>query len=288
MEARRFSPRTRLDAARVVNAYIAGWPYSRPIGEGLLRNWEKTGRIQPDNMWICYRDGNPAAFLHGEHRDMETAVAYMLAVVPGAEREAGWLLAEFEASARAAGMRRLIGPNHSGGAFYGGYVLGLEPFHPHWSTAVTDLFLRAGFRITNPAVMLSRRLDAAVRVECPPAGYEIARLAPGEEFEAVAFGYHAMFRGEEVARCCARLYPHLESPCGGIVGQIGPVRTDEEHRGRGLARIMTTMCARDLRAMGASEALVTTSLENFPALRAYERAGFSRKHFLMEWSKTLQ
>jgi ribosomal protein S18 acetylase RimI-like enzyme len=51
---------------------------------------------------------------------------------------------------------------------------------------------------------------------------------------------------------------------------------------------MTTMCARDLRAMGASEALVTTSLENFPALRAYERAGFSRKHFLMEWSKTLQ
>jgi ribosomal protein S18 acetylase RimI-like enzyme len=55
-----------------------------------------------------------------------------------------------------------------------------------------------------------------------------------------------------------------------------------------LARIMSQMCLRDLQAMGASEVLIATGLDNQPALRAYEKAGFKRRYNINEWSKSLE
>ena len=71
------------------------------------------------------------------------------------------------------------------------------------------------------------------------------------------------------------------------MGQIGHVGTDAEHRGKGLSRVMVQMCLMRLREWGASEALIATGLDNFPALRSYENAGFERRYNTNEWSKTL-
>ena len=38
----------------------------------------------------------------------------------------------------------------------------------------------------------------------------------------------------------------------------------------------------------AAGLLIATGLDNEPALRAYERCGFQRRHFIMEWSKLLK
>jgi len=38
---------------------------------------------------------------------------------------------------------------------------------------------------------------------------------------------------------------------------------------------------------GAAQVLISTGLENTPALRAYERAGFVRRHNQNEWQKVL-
>ena len=63
--------------------------------------------------------------------------------------------------------------------------------------------------------------------------------------------------------------------------------TDEAHRGKGLARVMTQMCLRTMQEWGGAEVLLSTGLNNVPALRAYERAGFERRHHACEWTKTL-
>lgn len=34
--------------------------------------------------------------------------------------------------------------------------------------------------------------------------------------------------------------------------------------------------------------LIATGLDNKPALRAYERCGFQRHHFIMEWHRLLR
>ena len=75
---------------------------------------------------------------------------------------------------------------------------------------------------------------------------------------------------------------------GGPVGQIGNVSTEADHRGRGLARIMVKKCLQDLREMGAAETLIATSLDNFPALKSYENAGFERRYNINHWVKNLK
>jgi len=283
---RTFSPETEPDVISVVNAYTAGWPYCQPLGPELIAHWRTLGpAFQPDRMRIASRDGEPRAFAHGE-LDGDCHYVHLLAMVPGAIEEGVELLRAAEQQARAAGATRLCGPTCVSGKFYGGYVLGLEPYHPHWGTAATEAFVQVGFRITqSEALMIASR--APVSEVQIPRGYELVETPCAPEFEAVAFRYAALYDGREVAVCGGRLYPSLPAPSGGTIGQVGPVDTDEAHRNRGLATALVTLTLDRLWHWGAVEALVSTGLENGPALRAYEKAGFRRRHNLNEWSKEL-
>lgn len=93
--------------------------------------------------------------------------------------------------------------------------------------------------------------------------------------------------GRQVSKCGARQYPKLLVADGRPIGQIGYVGTEEAHRGRGLATLMTAMCLKRLFRTGAGEVLISTGLDNPAALRAYEKAGFRRRHYVTEWTKAL-
>lgn len=288
LKAKPLSAETAGDALAVANAFLAGWPYTRPLEAGLLESWAALPGYQPERMLIGYRDGRPRAFLHGEACDGGTWAVHLLAAAPGAAEEAAWLLDRFEAEARAAGAARLVSAHWASGRFYGGHVLGLEPYLPHWAADGVAAYVRAGFRISLPGVILAREMTEEVAVEEFPAGYACRPIYVPDEGAVRPFGYAAYCQGAPVARCAARLYPGLAAPGGGPVAQLGPVATDEPHRGRGLARRLVQACLRDLRQRGASECLIATGLDNAPALRAYARAGFQRRHFIAEWEKVLR
>jgi GNAT superfamily N-acetyltransferase len=285
---RTFGPDTEADAVRLINGYTAGWPYCRPVDAALLEYWRTLGpAVQPAHMLIAYRDGVPRAFLHGE-RERDCHLVHLLAIAPGALEEGVWLLARAEEQARAAGARWLCGPTCRSNRFYGGYVLGLEPYHPHWAVEVTEAFVRAGYHMTEQEALMVADLACGVPEPAMPEGYEIAEAPCEVGFGARAFRLVARRGSEEVAFCGAHFYPKLRSPRGGPVGQIGPVGTEEPHRGRGLATALVKLALRRLQQWGAAEALISTGLENYPALRAYEKAGFVRRHNQNEWQKPLR
>ncbi len=282
-----FSAETERDAMSIINAYVTGWPYSRPVDSDLVAHWKTLGAIyQPANILVVYRDGAPRALLHGE-RDGKQHNIHLLAMFPGAVSEGVWLLKEVEKECRREGVERLSGPFHRSGLFYGGYVCGREPYHPHWATDATDAYVRAGFRISHPAVIMITDLGRTIESEKAPGGYEILEGGAEPEFKARVFRYLAQHEGKEVATSVARLYPDLKAPGGGTVGQIGFVGTIDAHRGKGLARILVKHCLERLKEWGASEALIATGFDNHPALKAYEKAGFQRRYNINEWSKKL-
>ncbi|MHB0939496.1 MAG: GNAT family N-acetyltransferase [Armatimonadota bacterium] len=283
---REFGPETEADAVALINAYIDGWPYCRPIDGPLLAHWRTLGSLlQPRHMLLAYADGVPRAFLHGELRP-NYGFIHLLATAPGAVEEGTRLVREFEARAALTGKRELSGPSWSAALFYAGYILGREPCQPHWATDTTQVFVRNGYRIGTPAVLMKADLAREVELEPLPAGYRLDEVEFPAEFDAQPFCYIARYQGEQVALAGARIYPHQASPDGGIIGQVGHVNTQDAHRCQGLARILTKHCLHRLREMGAAESLLATSLDNFPALAAYERAGFVRWEMMPVWSKT--
>jgi len=287
LDIRTFDEMTANDAVAVINAYTANWPYTRAINNGLLAHWRSQGeRYQPRHMLIAYADGQPQAFLHGE-RAGKVHFINVLAMCPGAVDAATVLLQHMEMQARAEGMQRLVSPCWRANAFYGGYLCGCEPYHPHWAIDGTEAYVRAGFHISHPAVILIRDMAQPVAIGALPEGYLLSEAETGEEYEAAAFRYVAMHDGVEAATCTARLYPQLLSPHGGAVGQLGFVGTNEAHRGKGLAKVLVNHSLQRLTDMGAAETLIATGLENYPALRAYEACGFRRRYNINEWSKYL-
>lgn len=288
LTVRPFGDAVQLDAIRTINAYLANWPYARLVDESLITHWKGLPAFQPENFLIAYRSGVACACAHGELAEERRQMnVHLLAVMPGAVTDAVRLLQCLEEKARAKGLERLVGPHWAAAAFYGGYMLGREPYHPHWAIVGTEAYVRAGFFISLFGALMVRDLAREVVVDEAPAGYDIVEAMNCEEYDARAFGFLAHWQGERVAHCYARLYPHLQAARNGTVGQVGDVRTAEAHRGRGLARVMTQMCLARLKAWGATEVLIATRLDNAPALRAYERAGFERRHFIAEWSKQL-
>lgn len=282
-----FSAKREADVLQVVNTYIRTWPYSRPLGPRLLAHWTTLGkRYQPDHMLIAYGNGIAQAFAHGEQQD-DVHNLHLLAATPDGSREAALLLQAVEEQARSNGAQRLYGPRCAAQTFYGGYVLGAEPYHPHWATVVTDLYVQAGFAMTQCDVLMSAEPPASAVEAAGPPGYELVETTATPEFGARTFCFAAMADGLEVSTCTGRLYPRLRNAFGGAVGQLGPVGTHEAHRGRGLASALVRVSLGRLWEWGAGEALVSTGLENDPALRVYEKAGFRRRHSISEWSKAL-
>jgi ribosomal protein S18 acetylase RimI-like enzyme len=271
----------------LVNAFIAGWPYSRPIDEELVRHWSTLKTFQPEHMFTAWRDGEPRAFLHGEITG-DTGSIMILAVGPEDVEDGVWLLGQWERVLAEKGVKESRGPGWRSGPFYAGFVIGQEPYLPSWAGGAIESFVRAGHRLGLTAVVMVRDLSEPVEQDGTPPSYAIVEVTRAAEYEARAFGYHAMREDRLAAHCYARLYPKLLSPAGKPVGQIGDVGTEPEHRNQGLARAMVQMSLRRLAEMGAGEALIATGLDNFPALRAYERAGFQRRHLITEWLKDMR
>ncbi len=190
----------------------------------------------------------------------------------------------FEKYVRNAGCKQIAGPCWRAAAFYGGYILGNEPYHPHWATDATNAYLRSGFGVSHQALLL-RNLLEKVTLDPVHDMYELVEVSPSPEVDAVTFGYHAMYNSEKAAHCYARWYPNLLSPGGGMTGQIGHVTTDSAHRSKGLARTMVQRSLERMKEAGVSDVLIATGLANIPALKCYERAGFQRCSYIMEWSK---
>lgn len=287
-----FDPERSADLIETINAATADWPNCCPINADLLTYWQNSRHeYRPKSILMHYTGDRCMGILHGEQHS-DTAHIHLLALRPDPDAaETGLaLVREWERLARQRHLNRIVSPTWRASLFYCGYILGNEPYHPHWATAATDAYLRSGFRISHPALILTCDLP---RQECvaerPPAGYEIIEVTPPAEHAAQPFGFHAMHNGAKAAHCYARLYPHLLCvPGGKPTGQIGNVTTEPDHRNRGLARIMVAMSLQRLTEMGAGQALIATGLDNEPALRAYERCGFQRRHFIMEWSKLLK
>ena len=281
-----YSPATKKDFLHVARDYLSGWVYSRPLDDSLLNYWTTLARFQPENIRIAYRGNEPKAAIHGEINSTG-GIVHLMATRPDGGEDAFALLDQFERQVRAHGGTRMSGPHWASTPFYGGYVLGNEPLIPSWDTNGTCVLVRAGYRMEIRGVLMVRSLVAEIPHEPTPAGYEIVPEARPPEFDARPFGYHALQNGQKVAHCFCRLYPHLSAPTGGTIGQIGNVSTEADHRGHGLARVMVTLCLRDLREMGAAEAIVATSLDNFSALKSYGNAGFARRYNANWWTKDL-
>jgi ribosomal protein S18 acetylase RimI-like enzyme len=281
-----FSPETQLDFLQVTREYLAGWVYSRPPDAPLLNHWSTLANFQPANIRIAYRETEPQAALHGEIHS-QGGIVHLLASRPGGGEEAFALLKQFEQEVCTKGGTQLSGPHWASSPFYGGYVLGNEPLIPSWDTNGTCAFVHAGYRMEIRGVLMVCSLAEDIPQEHLPAGYEIVPVSRPLEFDARPFGYHAVQNGQKAAHCHARFYPHLSAPNGRPVGQVGNVTTEADHRGRGLARILVKRCLGDLRNMGAAEALIATSLDNFPALKSYENAGFTRRYNMNWWVKSI-
>lgn len=284
LEIKSFAPETHNDYLRAVNGYLKPWPYSRPLDRDLFDHWLELPSFRPEFLLIAYRSGTPVATLHGDQPEPNFAQVHL---VTTREPPVGaQLLQRFE-SLLASPVTRIHGPNWRTVRYFGGYVLGSEPYHPHWATETTEAFVRSGYRVASSGVILIRDCAIPVDLEACPTGYEIVEVDPEPEYSANAFGFHALHHGEKAAHCYARWYPALRAPDGGTIGQIGNVTTNEGHRRRGLARTMVKMCLERIRSLGASQVLISTGLDNAPALRSYERAGFARRHYIIEWSKDL-
>lgn len=288
IDIRAFGPKRAADAIEVINSYIAGWPYVRPVDAALVDHWRTLPAYQPKHIRLAYRNGEARAFLHGQVYEDQRFMIHLLALKRGAVEEAVRLLADAERRARTLDLTHLVGPNWRALIFYAGYVLGQEPYHPHWAAEATEAYVRAGFRLSHAGVLMVADLKRRLALEQPPAGYEVREIERKPEFGGLPFGYAAFVHDERASYCYGRLYPGLRAPGGGIVGQLGHVETDEAHRGRGLARVLCRLGLRRLRDLGAAEALICTGLNNIPALRVYERVGFARRYNLNGWSKALQ
>ena len=285
VEIRTFDPGTENDIIKIVNAYTASWPYSRPVDASVLAYWRTMGdRFQPHHMLLAYHNGAPKAFLHGEWTE-EWFDVYLLAAMPGAVDEATQLLHAVEPMAKSAGSPRIDGPTHRAWRFYNGYALGHEPYHPHWERDATEAYVRSGWCLSYASVMMVADLSREVAISSFPKGYVLTETRADEEFSARVFRFAATYNDEEVASCLGRHFEKLAAPGGGSVGQLGFVGTDEAHRNRGLARRLVECSLKRLKEWGASECLLVTGLDNIPALRAYENAGFERRYSLNKWSK---
>jgi len=283
---RTFSADTAADAVSVINAYLADWPYVRAVDADLVDHWRTLSAFQPEYMMLVYRSGRAEAFVHGCMRDDDLAVIYLLAVTDGAVDAGRAVLERFVDSAAQAGRKRILGP-HSDARFYGGFVLGAEPYHPHWAADATQAYVRAGFYTNGNEVLMGCDLTGSADVDPVADGYDIIEVDPPIEYDARTFGFHAMRDGAKAAHCYGRLYPRLIGQSGLPVGQIGNVTTHEEHRNRGLARVMVQMALQRLGQWGAGEALIATGMTNVPARRCYSRAGFEPRHAMVEWAMDL-
>jgi ribosomal protein S18 acetylase RimI-like enzyme len=270
----------------VANAHFSGWPYTRRLDKNLVNSWDSAYGYADCCFLLAQGNNKPVAFLHGELRQ-DVAIVHLLAVADGERQAAVDLLAEFESLAKERAIGRLIGPHGPTISYYGGYVLGYNPYHPHWAMVATDAYLLAGCEVTGAGCILTMPLEARGPDFGLPKGYEMRTESVEEERATSTYKFSVVHDdrvvGYSFASYCAEL-PALE---GGSIGHVKYVETDPEHRNKGLGRAMVSASLKAFQRHGASEAILVTSFDNAAALRTYEHVGFRRRHLILGVSKQL-
>lgn len=160
-------------------------------------------------------------------------------------------------------------------------------------TAVQRLLDAAGWAAGEPWTPLRRDLSAPVE----QTALRIEVITPGHEATFTAV-HRAAWRSErftdELWRAMAAGTPFADARCllgrddqgapvagvtvwsagPGRPGLLEPVGVHADHRGRGLGTAICLAAAAELRAMGASSALVCTPTANCTAVTTYRSAGF--------------
>jgi ribosomal protein S18 acetylase RimI-like enzyme len=140
-----------------------------------------------------------------------------------------------------------------------------------------------GDRYTAPAALhRARRLtagDAATMRIASEVGLRDLDDAGGAV--SAVFGQGVFYGVEEAGEIVALAGTHIAAPEVGI-GAVGFVFTYPEWRGRGYAQACTAAVTRDLLAMGCSLVALNVRQDNGPAVRAYERLGYTIHNALRE------
>jgi ribosomal protein S18 acetylase RimI-like enzyme len=103
----------------------------------------------------------------------------------------------------------------------------------------------------------------------------VERTEPGPWFErTIELGTYLGIRSEGALVAMAGMRMHLPG-----YTEISAVCTDEAHRGRGLAAVLVRALVREITARGETPCLHAVA-DNFPALRLYERLGFTLRREL--------
>jgi ribosomal protein S18 acetylase RimI-like enzyme len=102
-----------------------------------------------------------------------------------------------------------------------------------------------------------------------PSGEAPDFFSPSMLAEGIFFG---IYEGEALTAAAGT---HIVSPSEGVAA-IGNVYTRRDRRGQGLAARVTTAVTTELLLMGLRTIALNVSQHNAPALRVYERVGFTR------------
>jgi GNAT superfamily N-acetyltransferase len=154
------------------------------------------------------------------------------------------------------------------------------------------LLRRCGFEpIDDVMVFMARSLDQPLPLADLPEGYAIVSHADRPDLPGVTgtpisrgayeqvcaapgyrddLGLRVCYQDREIVSGCICWYDDLDA-----CGEFEPVGTREDHRGKGLASAVMIKTLEHLRCYDVDTAYVRTYKNNMPAVRLYQKVGFT-------------
>jgi len=86
----------------------------------------------------------------------------------------------------------------------------------------------------------------------------------------------AVADGERLGACTFHYLDRLSAHLGTGIGQI-QIGVDERYRRKGIASALLSRAHRELYSRGARKVILTTNYELYPAMKLYEKTGYSRE-----------
>ena len=156
-----------------------------------------------------------------------------------------------------------------------------------------EFLKRIGFQLMDDDVMvfMERKLDDDVPAFPLPDGYAIIPGVHSPEFAGITgnsytpeqyaavcnapgyqsdLGLRVCYQNREIASGCVCWYDDVDN-----CGEFEPVGTHKAHRGKGLASAVLAQILANLKRYGADFAYVRTGKDNIPAVRLYQKLGFT-------------
>lgn len=162
-------------------------------------------------------------------------------------------------------------------------------------TLKAEYLRRGGFQpLDDVMVFMERNLATALPVCQLPHGYSIVSAIERPELAGItgenltpalyvnvcnALGYkddlglRVCYQNQEIVAGCICWHDEVDN-----CGELEPVGTDTAHRGQGLAYAVVAKTLNNLKRYGADMAYVRTDKENAPAVRLYQKLGFTITH----------